>query len=142
MSGHSRTTLFLMEQLIVITVFAVCAAICTAILVQAYLTANHARDINHALIAAKNGAEVYRALGNLEETAAALGGRAYGAEKVAVYYNPDWKVSAQSEAAYVMRLIRPGGASPPYVYELSVQTISGEEIIAFTVAAGGGYNSE
>ena len=129
MDGRARTSLFLMEQVIAVTVFAVCAAVCAAIFTEAFFTANDAKDINYAIIAAKNGAETYKIYGSPEETAAALGGRAGSPGSAAVYYDRNWRVCGEPEAAYIMRI---------NLNSLSVERMTGEEIIAFTVAAGAG----
>lgn len=145
MNGRSRSSLFLIEQLIVIAVFAVCAAACVSIFVDAFLTAEGTDDINHALIAAKSGAECYKAYGNLEETAEILEGvYSPDATYAVVYYDGDWRVCGETEAVYTMRFesADAGGLTAPLLCELSVEKITGEEIISFTVAAGGGTRNE
>jgi len=136
MNGKSKASLFLIEKLIVVAVFAVCAAACAEIFVESYLMANSARDTNYALAAAKNGAERYKALGDLSEIAESLGGHVSNAdgESAVVFYDSDWRVSAEEDAAYVMRISRTDSVSPT-VSELSVEKVTGEEIISFTVAA-------
>ena len=135
MKGRAKALLFLMEQLVVITVFAICAAVCAAIFAASYITAHDARDLNYALIAAKNGAETYKAAGNLEETAEILKGQVDSQGSMIVYFDGDWRASGETGAEYALRFT--GEGPLPYVYELSVQKITGEEIISFTVAAGG-----
>jgi len=49
-----------MEQLIVITIFAVCASVCVKLFTESFLIANKARDMNHALLVAKNADEIYK----------------------------------------------------------------------------------
>ena len=135
MKERTRASLFLMEQLIVITVFAVCASVCAWIFAEAFFVSKDANDLNYALIAAKNGAETFKAYGTAKETAEALGG-VYGSDGSAVvYYDKNWRVSTESEAAYVLRLIGAEDTTFSFLYELSVETVTGEEIIAFTVAA-------
>ena len=151
MSGRSRSTLFLIEQLIVITIFAVCAAICVKIFISSFLTANETRDMNHALIIARNAAECYKVYGDPGKTAAVLSGRehALGVPYAAVFYDAGWRVSEAAEAAYVLRLTCRGGNLPPVIgnmppaagaaglllCEISVEKITGEKLIGFTVAA-------
>ena len=59
--GRSKSTLFLMEQLVVIAVFAICAAVCVYILARSYLMTVEAVDSRHALLIAENAAEMYKA---------------------------------------------------------------------------------
>ena len=145
MNGRSRSTLFLIEQLIVITIFAVCASVCVNIFIGSYLTANEVRGINHALIAAKNGAECYKEYGDPGKAAAFLSGRehALGVSYAVVYYDAGWRVCDVEEAAYMMSLrnvpanekLTHEGAKYPLLCELSVEKITGEELIGFTVSA-------
>ena len=135
MNTRTRTSLFLMEQLAAITVFAVCAAVCAWIFTEAFYKANDARDINYALMAAKNGAEAYKAYGSPEKAAEALAGRAYAPGEAAVYYDKNWRVCDGPDAAYVLRLTGVRGAISPPLCRLSVERAAGEEIIAFTAAA-------
>jgi lantibiotic modifying enzyme len=123
-----------MEQLIVITVFAFCAAVCTVIFVNAFTTANDANDLNHALVVARSGAEVLRATDCLEETATILGGHVYNTEKIVVYYDSSWHPTIESYAAFFLSLTEVIGS--PNLHELSIYTISGEEIISFNVSTG------
>ena len=149
MNGRSRSTLFLIEQLIVITVFAVCASVCVNIFISSFLMANESRGINHALIAAKNGAECYKVYGDPGKTAAFLNGRehASGVSHAVVYYDAGWRVCDEAKAAYMMRLrsvpaneslthvgYMQENAKHPLLCELSVEKITGEELISFTVS--------
>ena len=150
MDGRTRTSLFLMEQVIAITVFAVCAAVCVAIFTDAFYRANDAKDINYALIAAKNGAEAYKVYGSAHEAAAALGGYAQTSSGATVYYDKNWRVCEESDAAFILRLNEQEGIPDSLSLqtqnteikrearysELSIERITGEELIAFIVAAG------
>jgi len=138
-SGRSRSTLFLLEQLIVITIFAVCASVCVKIFIESFLIANKARDINHALSAAKNAAECFKIYGDPGKTAAVLSGRehASGVPYAAVYYDAKWRVTDAAEAAYVLRLrnVPDNKTVRLLLCEISVKKITGEELIRLTVAA-------
>ena len=141
MSGRSRAALFLIEKLIVIAVFALCASAYAGIFVESYITSSDARNLNHALVAAKNGAERYKAFGDVRVAAQSLGGLVSGAgeEDVIVYYNEDWQVSGEDGAAFVMSIRRVDG-EPQFLRELSIEKvagIAGEEILSFTVSARG-----
>jgi hypothetical protein len=129
-----------MEQLAVITIFAVCAAVCVKILAGSFLMANDTRDRNHALAAAKNCAEYFKACGEPGKTAAALSGRGYAdCAAATVYYDGGWRVCDETEAAYALRLKSDiAGAvdknASPLLCELSVERITGEELVRFTVS--------
>ena len=141
MVKRSKSTLFLMEQLIVIAVFAICAAACVWILTVSYFTARETRDMRYALIAAQSAAETYKATGgDIGAAAWVLGGSAEGADGaeqvLSVYYDASWRVSGNGGADYVLR-IAPGPQGAPHLMrgELTVETSDGREILAFPVAA-------
>ena len=140
MNGRARSSLFLMEILIVIAIFAVCASVCVKIFAGSYLMAKDTRDMNRALAAAKNGAECLKAYGDLRKTAYALNGEEYnrdGSREAVVYYDAGWRACGAAEAEYTLR-IRAGeeSAALPLLCDLSVEYMTGEEIIGFTVSAG------
>ena len=142
MDRRSRSTLFLMEQLIVVAVFAICAAACVRILTASYYMANETRDISNAIEAAENGAERYKAVsGDISKTAELLGGRPVdieGAAAAVIYYNKDWRVCAEKDAVYLLSLKSGGSVSGQATLlsgELSVEKLGGDVIIAFPLAA-------
>ena len=135
MNGHSRSTLFLMEQLVVILVFAVCSAVCVTIFVESYQTERRALDKNYALLAAGSGAECYKASGgDARKAAERLSGFAvFAGEAAAVYYDEDWNPCGEAGASFVLRFT-PGA---PLRAEITVGKADGEELVALTVAARG-----
>ncbi|MDR0273537.1 MAG: hypothetical protein LBI27_09500 [Clostridiales bacterium] len=63
----SKSSLFLMEQIVVITVFAICAAVCVKILSLSFIMTDDAVVTRNALLAAENAAESFKAFsGDLE----------------------------------------------------------------------------
>jgi len=143
MSRRSGSTLFLMEQLIVVAIFAICAAACVRLLTESFFMATESRDLSNAIHAAESGAECYKAAaGDISKTAVIMGATLEGgADAAVVYYNKDWLKCAEGEAAYKMRLTRgapSAGASRLQLGDLSVEKLTGEVIIALTVSARGG----
>jgi len=61
-----------MEQLIVVAVFAICAAVCVQIISVAHAMTTDATDTRRALIAAENAAESFKAFGGDTAQAAAF----------------------------------------------------------------------
>ena len=136
MDGRKRTSLFLIEQVAAIAIFAVFAAVCSAIIINAYFTANDAKDINYAIIAAKNGAEVYQIYKNPYETAKALGGSPRDPQSADIYYDRNWQICDEADAEFILRFNTVESMSPMPLTELTVERKNGEEIISFTVSAG------
>ena len=133
-----------MEQLIVIAVFAICAAACVRILVASYLMATEGRDMSNAIRAAESGAECYKAVsGDVVKMAEIMGGNSAetgsGATAI-VYYDKNWSVCDEQYAEYILRAIRENrlmGSTVLLSSELSVEKLSGEVIITIPVAARG-----
>ena len=132
---RSRSTLFLIEQLVAVTIFAVCAAICVSIFINAYLMANEARDIGNGLKAAKNAAEAFKTFGDVHEAAGFI--RGYDNGTYVVYFDRDWRVSHRADAAYALRIYPDFDQSSPTFSagNISVARISGEVVVAFAIAA-------
>ena len=137
-NNRSRSTLFLMEQLIVIATFAVCAAACIKILTASYFMATATRDTSNAIRIAESSAECYKAVsGDIAKTAQIMGGTTAGirgSETAVVYFDGHWQVCGEEEAAYTLKIVserRAGLAAGT----LSVERSDGGEILAFPVAA-------
>jgi len=145
MRDRSRSTLFLIEQLIVVAVFAICAAACAGILTSAYFTASDAKDLSNAILAAENGAETFKAVGgDLGLVARMLDGAATtknGSDATIVYYDSKWLVTGadDDDASYTMLLVTDTPASGVSLItgELTVENKAGEVIITFPLAVRG-----
>ena len=147
MKERSKSTLFLMEQLIVIAVFALCAAACVRILASSYLMAVESRDKLNAIRAAESGAECFKAVsGDAVKLAEIIGGtyeNIDGSAMVVVYYNNEWDVCDMTDqnVRYILRLVIDDSAEQLSTLssgELIIEKSTGERIIAIPVAARGG----
>ena len=144
MNVRSKSTLFLIEQLIVIAVFAICATACIRIVTNAYFFAKDSRDVSNALIVAQSGADSFKAVsGDFEKAAELLGGTVWhkpNPDTLVVYYDDRWQVSGEDSAFYILFLIADRRYVQPHslvVGELTVEKISGEELISIPVAVIG-----
>ena len=106
--GRSKSTLFLMEQIAVITIFAVCAAVCVKILAVSHIMTVGAAETKNALLAAESAAEVHKAAGgDIYITAALLGGTVSADGTTAiVFYDRNWQplTDVNAEAVYEMQI--------------------------------------
>ena len=141
MRYRSKSTLFLIEQLIVIAVFAICATACVRILTNAYFYAVDARDVSNALHAAESSTESFKAVGGDFAKAAELMGGSVdsveGAAVLVVYFDESWKVIGGGDASYILRLTGAGPepqAAQLFSGSLSVERVTGEELVSFPVA--------
>ena len=142
MNRRSRSTLFLMEQLIVIAVFALCAAACVRILASSYIMTTQASDTSNAIRVAESSAECYKAVsGDLSKMVDILGGSVLSTEDTAlIYYDKSWNVCDESDLQvyYLLRLDNEASQLdnlPLVEGVLTVEKSSVEEIISFPVTA-------
>ena len=141
MKYRSKSTLFLIEQLIVIAVFAICATACVKIVTSAYFYAIDSRDVSNAIFAAESGADSFKSVsGDFGEAAVLLGGfteNRDGSVVLVVYYDDKWQVSGKESAQYVLNLAgKPSGTLPSRLFngELSIARTDGDELVSIPVA--------
>jgi len=145
MTQRSKSTLFLIEQLIVIAVFAICAAACVSIMTTAFFFTNDSASKSNAIIRAESAAELFKATGGdfttMSET---LGGLATQDENtgavITVFYDSLWNIDNGLRVSYVLRLAidPPSQSGSDYSIvtgEVSISRYSGEELISFQLAA-------
>ena len=60
MKYNGKSSLFLMELMIALLIFAVCTCVCAAIIAKAGADINESRDMSNALIIAQNRAELIK----------------------------------------------------------------------------------
>lgn len=97
------TGLFMVELLAASAVFVLCAAVCTALFVQAETISRRSEALSRAVSAAQGAAESFRACGgDLAETAALAGGRVENGSLV-IGYDADW-APAEGAGAYTLTL--------------------------------------
>jgi hypothetical protein len=103
MSGRHKSTLFLMEQIVAIVVFAACAAVCCNILAAAYSITQNAVDTKNALLAAESAAECLVFFNGDEEKITQILNGEKNFNGVRVYYNKNWQ-PVFSDAVFVLQL--------------------------------------
>ena len=145
MNQRSRSTLFLIEQLIVVAVFAICSAACVRILTSAYTTARDSRDISNAVLIAESAAESYKAfsgdIGKVAEILGGVNGKVDSTGAAIVYYDKHWRVCGTDDAFYAFHLFKgqPDAQPSPFLMsgEILVERLSGEQLVTFKIAAHG-----
>jgi hypothetical protein len=123
----------LTEPLIAAAIFIVCAAVCAWVLIEARAITRDADVLNSALVVVKDGAEAFKAHSDPLKAAESLGGH-----NLVVYYCADWMISSETDAKFALKFISMGSFEGRPVSVLAVRHITGEEIAALTVTAGGG----
>lgn len=121
----SRASLVLMEQLIMILVFALTAALCLQVFVRADDISRETALQDQAVVLAQNGAETLKACqGDMAEAVRLLGGEA-GGNKVTVQYE-EMHMEMERTPAEIPGL----GCAEIRI----VETESGETLFSLTVA--------
>ena len=126
--NRSKSTLFLIEQLIVVAVFAICAVACIRIISTAYLHSRDSRDVGFAIIAAENLAENFKAAPDNFDRA-----------QISIYYDKNWQIVTHSDSSYVafFDIINITEYPTHRLIEanINVKRNTGDELVSFNVAA-------
>lgn len=129
-----KATLFLMELVLVIFFFSICAAICVNIFGSAQTMADNSENVSRAAVEARSAASCFKAAeGDLEQTALLLNGVETD-DSVLVYFDNNWNRTNDAETAwYAVQLkqrIKPGEAD---VYILQLDTASDNILFSIPV---------
>lgn len=142
MAERSKSTLFLMEQLVVIAVFALCAAVCVFILAASFLMTTDSIATRNALLKAESVAESYKAFNGdagsvsalLDTSSGRLSGQVSG-NVMTIYYDENWQPTGDSPY-FILRLESNVTGSTPLVSlaDISVTRLNtGVELVNLTV---------
>jgi len=148
MRYRSKSTLFLIEQLIVIAVFAICAAACISILANAFFLARDTRDISNALLVAESLADSFKTVsGDLDAAAEISGGSVKnidGTYSIVMFFDNSWLSVDEDDAEYILQLKSENNPSSPQTLlkgAVTVTRTAGDELLAFPVATRSTVNN-
>ena len=129
----SKAPLALAEQIIMMLVFAVAAAVCLSVFVHCDAAARENRARDFAAREAQNAAEVLKACrGDVPAAAGSYGGADSG-EVWDIYYDESGNMTADADAEYrLCAEVSRGGAGSPGSADVSV-TRSGEPVFSMRV---------
>lgn len=133
MEQKSKSTLALMEQAIMVLVFAFAAALCVTIFVKAQKLSQELADRDMAVNRCQTVAETVKATGgNMEKAAKMLGGTVSN-DTILLYYRKDWAIVTESEAVYRLTLQCTEREGYLVKGEVTVVTTDGEEVFRLPV---------
>lgn len=127
---RSKAPLALMEQMVMLLVFALAAALCIQAFVKSDALSLESQDKSRALLAAQNTAEMIRHIGGdaehaLEEAAQALGGSCDREEgRLILVYDQDWKATEGDGAYHLSAYAVPD--ETPGLERVRIQVFSGD----------------
>lgn len=86
----TRSGLFMIELLIAVGVFTLCAAVCVGLFVRSEVMSRESADLTRMTAEARNVVECWKAAGGDFERAAQLCGGGGGVSALTVQYDADW----------------------------------------------------
>ena len=105
LKSRSKSSLFLMELIIVIMFFSLSAAICMQIFAQAKTKTDYSRNVTNAAFAAESIADMYKAKdGDLKAIAEKLDVDKKTENSLEIYYDNDWNTVSKNNAKFVIRV--------------------------------------
>lgn len=131
---RSKTPLALMEQLVMVLVFALAAALCVQVFVLSDRTSRLGEARDRALLEAQNAAE---ALKSGDGTYFSARSAASGAAGWSISYDEDWRSVTDADAAAYHLLIFPADSGLDGLWTAQVQVYTAEgELLADLPVAG------
>ena len=132
----SGSGLFLIELLIGLLIFAIASAICLRIFVASHQISAGSVELNHAVVAAQNSAECFRATnGDLPETAELLGGDLSDDNMaLTLYFDADWNKVALAGNGYFAEIKRISKENGLIDGEVAISRMSGDLIFSIPVS--------
>lgn len=106
--AKSVTGVFLMEMIMVVFFFILCASTCILVFVKADNMSRLAKDTNRGVMAAESMAEIWKAEGT-EGLIERLNGQEE-ASQILIYWDRAWNPASEDESAYIGSLKRTEGS--------------------------------
>ena len=126
-STHSKSSLFLMELILVILFFSIAGAICVQIFVKAHLLSRSASELNRAVSLAQSAAAGLEAAnGSLEDLSIQFPdgildpGTDDNVPHFTVYYDSAWNSCSKADAVYSLVVMAPQKATSGTLNEEAV----------------------
>ncbi len=131
----SKAPLALMEQILMVLVFALAAALCLQMFVFASQVADRCEAKDRAVLVVQNAAEVWKMnCGDPQKCVQQLGGES-SADGWYIEYNADWEETSNGDAEYLVRAV-PVASNDPLLgcADISAQTVDGDCLFQVSIA--------
>ena len=132
---HSKAPLALMEQIIMLLVFALSAALCLQVFALSGKISHGMEDRAYAVTEVRNAAESIKIFdGDFEKHAEMFGGTTENGTWKA-FYDEDWKTVSEEEAVYIVEAV-PAETENPLLGAAKISAFekNGKELFALEVA--------
>lgn len=130
---RSKAPLVLMEQLVMVLVFALAAALCVQVFVLSDQTSRSHEARDRAVVAAQNAAENLKGCGGDYAAAAARCGGDWNGSMWGISYDEAWQVcSDQGQAAYHV-LVTPAESGRDLLGQAQVTVYTAEGDVLFSI---------
>lgn len=134
--ANSKSSLFLMEMMVVILFFALTSAICVHLFVQSYQTAQQSEALTNGVIQAESAAEIYKNTnGNLKQCADILEPLWQTETELALSYDAAWQPTVSDDDAHYFLYMTEQSSQPVKTAEILLCMADGSEIYRLTVRA-------
>ena len=132
---ETNASVFLIELMISILFFALCAAIVMRAFAGAQLMAQESAVLSRSVLEAESAAECYMAArGDLAQTAALYGGRLFGEDTLYVTFDASWTQTAQ-DASYILLVQRDQNGYAEIRVRAAADSEENQTIYSITVKA-------
>ena len=133
MNTRSKTGLFLIELIIVITIFAMSAAVCLRLFFQSRVIADESRNLSRASLEVLSVADCYKSADGSFDMAADLLGCRTESGVLTVYYDADWARTGSADgASFKVEVVE----TQPRESRVTALTIDGDDIFSVNVRGG------
>lgn len=132
--GKSKTSLFLMELIIAILVFAIAGAVCVQLFVKAHLLSESTQKLNHAVNLCETGAELfYYTDGDLAGMSRLLCGKEDSTKELSesflrMDYDSEFLPCEKEDACYVLE-VSTNFEAPILTADIRLRDLGSDEVI-------------
>ena len=134
MAAKSKTSLFLIELILMVLFFSLSAAICMRVFADAQVTSRNSKNLSNAALNVQSAAECYKATGgDFSEVSALLGAKEEGG-KITLSYSSDWNVTEQPNPDFCLVMEDMGDRA-----SIAVSRLSDEKTIFSVVVKAVNY---
>lgn len=130
----SKSPLVMIEQMVMVLVFALAATLCVKMFVLSGNLADKYEDIDWAVLAAQNVAEECKAVG-ITQYLAGSGAVQTGEDSWTLFLDENWKESDEKNADYSILIDCKEENGWLWQADITVYSVTGEELFSIPVAA-------